>query len=229
MGFRMTGDDILTFDRVTLYGRRGPIVRDVSLALPRGGFGVLSGPTGGGKTTILRLAHFDRKPDVGTVRAGEFSSDEMTVADVAKARRKVGMIFQDYKLLADRSAGDNVALALEIGGLSRRAVARRTMDLLAQVGLASKRHMPPVLLSGGEQQRLSIARALAYDPEVLLADEPTGNLDQAAAEDIMALLRRINHRGTTVLLATHDLGLVKGYGYHRWEVEQGRATAAEPL
>ena len=227
----MSGDDrsILEFQRVTLYGKRGPIVRDISFELPSGSFGVLFGPSGGGKTTLLRLAHFDRKPDVGSIRVGEFSSDGISVAKLPEARRRIGVIFQDYKLLFDRSAGDNVALALEIGGCSPRTVRRRTMDLLGQVGLAAKRNMPPVLLSGGEQQRLCIARALAFDPEVLLADEPTGNLDQEAAESVMALIRRINHRGTTVLLATHDLELVRGYGCFCWQVEQGRVTKANPV
>lgn len=220
---------MLTFERVTLYGKRGTIVRDLSFALPAGAFGVLFGPTGSGKTTILRLAHFDRRPDAGTVRVGEFWSDRVSLADVARARRRIGMVFQDYKLLHDRTVGDNIRLALEIARVSRRLIAKRTTDLLAQVGLVAKRAMPPMLLSGGEQQRLGIARALAYDPEVLLADEPTGNLDHEAAAEIMALVRRVNHRGTTVLLATHDLNLVKGYGCHCWEVDQGSIRKVESL
>ncbi len=220
---------MIGFDRVTLYGTRGPIVHDVSLAVPRGGFGVLYGPTGGGKTTILRLAHFDRRPDGGRVQIGSFTSDRVTSGLLPEIRRRIGMVFQDYKLLPDRSAYENVALALTIGGASKRIVRRRTMDLLQQVGLAAKRVSRPALMSGGEQQRLGIARALAYDPQVLLADEPTGNLDRASAREIMGLIRRIHHRGTTILLATHDLDLVRGYGYSCWNVEQGRATETESL
>jgi len=219
----------LAFDGVTLYGSREPVVRDVTFSLPRGEFGVLYGPTGGGKTTILRLAHFDRRPDEGRVRACGYSSDTMTLDDVPAARRRIGMIFQDYKLLYDRPALENVALALELDGMPRRHVARRAMELLGHVGLAAKRNALPALMSGGEQQRLGIARALAFDPPVLLADEPTGNLDRAAAEEVMALLRRINHRGTAVLLATHDLHLVRGYRYPCWLVEQGRLTPSAPL
>jgi cell division transport system ATP-binding protein len=220
---------MIELDRVTLYGTRGSIVHDVTLRLPRGGFGVLFGPTGGGKTTLLRLAHFDRRPDVGQVSIGSFNSDRVTVDLLPEIRRRIGMVFQDYKLLPDRSAFENVALPLTIGGMSPRAVTRRATDLLQQVGLAAKRVMRPTMMSGGEQQRLGIARALAYDPQVLLADEPTGNLDRSTAREIMALIRRIHHRGTTILLATHDLDLVKGYGYTRWHVEQGHVTESDPI
>ena len=220
---------MVEFDRVTLFGTRGPIVHDVCFTLPRGAFGVFYGPTGGGKTTILRLAHFDRRPDSGTVCVGSFDSNRITSELLPEVRRRIGMVFQDYKLLPDRTAIDNVALPLAVGGTSTRLVRRRALDLLQQVGLAAKRVMRPVHLSGGEQQRLGIARALAYDPQVLIADEPTGNLDRASASEIMDLIRRINHRGTTILLATHDIELVRGYGYRCWNVDQGRVTSSPPL
>jgi cell division transport system ATP-binding protein len=217
------------FRAATLLGSKGPIVDGVDLELDRGEMGVLVGPTGGGKTTLLRLAHFDRRPDAGSVYAAGYSSDSVEASQLPVVRRHIGMVFQDYKLLRDRSAYDNVSLALEISGMNRKLVRRRTMELLNQVGLAGRRHMRPVFLSGGEQQRLGIARALAYDPRVLLADEPTGNLDRAAAEEVMDLIRRINHRGTTVLMATHNIELVKGFGFQCWYVEEGTVTKITPL
>ncbi len=220
---------MIRFAGVWLRGSRGPIVESVSFELPRGGFGVLHGPTGGGKTTILRLAHFDRRPDRGTVVVAEHRSDLLRLEEVPGVRRQIGFIFQDYKLLRDRSAFDNVALALAIGGVSARQVRRRVLDLLGQVGLGAKRNASPMLLSGGEQQRLSIARALAFDPHVLLADEPTGNLDRRAAGDVMRLIQRINDRGTTVLMATHNLELVSGHGYSSWLVDEGRVQSTKPL
>ena len=232
---RSTGDPArsateftLSMNNITLMGSKGPIVQDITFELGRGQFGVLIGPTGGGKTTILRLAHFDRRPDSGVVRVGRYTSERMTTAQLPEVRRHIGMVFQDFKLLEDRPAYDNVALALEISGMSRRFVRRRTIDLLNQVGLGAKRRIRPPLLSGGEQQRLGIARALAYDPHVLLADEPTGNLDLAASESIMALLRRINDRGTTILMATHDIDRIRGYGYPCWYVEQGTIRPTDP-
>jgi len=159
----------------------------------------------------------------------EHRSDLLRLEEVPGVRRQIGFIFQDYKLLRDRSAFDNVALALAIGGVSARQVRRRVLDLLGQVGLGAKRNASPMLLSGGEQQRLSIARALAFDPHVLLADEPTGNLDRRAAGDVMRLIQRINDRGTTVLMATHNLELVSGHGYSSWLVDEGRVQSTKPL
>lgn len=220
---------MIRFDGVTLEGPRGEIVREVSFALPRGGFGVLLGPTGGGKTTILRLAHFERRPDAGVVQVGDIRSDAMDARHLPEARRRIGMVFQDFRLLSDRPALANIELALALSGVPARQTRRRATDLLAQVGLAAKRNMRPQLMSGGEQQRLGIARALANDPHVLLADEPTGNLDREAAGEIMNLIQRIGHRGTTILLATHDLEFVRGYGYPCWHVEQGRLGAVGSL
>ena len=220
---------MIHMENVTLMGSKGPIVHDVSMSVPRGAFGVLVGPTGGGKTTVLRLAHFDRKPDRGSVSVGEYRSATTRTEHLPEIRRHIGMVFQDFRLLDDRSAFDNIALALEIGGMSRKLVKRRALELLGSVGLAGKRRIRPALLSGGEQQRLSIARALAYDPQVLLADEPTGNLDRAASESVMDLLRRINNRGTTILMATHDVDLVRGRGYPSWMVEQGVVREGHPL
>jgi cell division transport system ATP-binding protein len=220
---------LIEFDGVTLLGKKDPIVRDISLSIVGGDFGVVIGPTGGGKTTILRLAHFDRKPDSGIVRVGSYRSDRVEDGQLPEIRRHIGMIFQDFRLLPDRSVQDNISIALELGRVPRRLIRRRVEDLLHQVGLGAKRTMRPMLLSGGEQQRLGIARALAYDPQVLLADEPTGNLDREAAQSIMGLLRRINHRGTTVLMATHDVDLVQGHGYPCWIVEQGTLKPTSPL
>jgi cell division transport system ATP-binding protein len=153
----------------------------------------------------------------------------MTTEAAVEARRSIGMVYQDNRLLTDRSAGENVALALQVAGYSARVIKRRSLDLLGQVGLAGKRSISPRYLSGGEQQRLALARALAVDPQLLLADEPTGNLDAGTSEEILALIRRAHARGTTVLLATHDLKLVRGYGYPCWRVEDGRVVQVPSL
>ncbi|HNZ39334.1 MAG TPA: ATP-binding cassette domain-containing protein [Candidatus Latescibacteria bacterium] len=218
----------LAFDAVTLQGRRAPIVEDVSLSLAAGGFGVLFGPTGGGKTTILRLAHLELRPTVGRVKVGDISSDHLNAGEAAMARRAIGMVYQDSRLLPDRSASENIILPLQIAGMATGMARRRALEVLGQVGLAGKRSISPRYLSGGELQRLALARALAMDPHLLLADEPTGNLDSDTAEEIMTLIRRINARGTTVLLATHDLKLIGGYGYPCWRVEDGHAVQEEP-
>ena len=197
------------------YPRSGAALKDVSFHLRKGEFAFLTGHSGAGKSTILRLLLMAERPTSGEVRVSGFSSTSVRQREIPKLRRKLGVVFQDFRLLRDRSAEDNVAFALEVTGAKRQAIPVRVNKLLAQVGLAAKARALPDELSGGERQRVAIARALANDPVVLLADEPTGNLDAWAARGVFDLFREINAMGMTVLMATHDLDLVRAHPEYR--------------
>jgi cell division transport system ATP-binding protein len=191
------------------YPRSGPALTDVSFHIRKGEFSFLTGHSGSGKSTMLKLIHMAEKPTRGEVRVSGFSSTRIKQREVAMLRRKIGYVFQDFRLLTNRTAADNVAFALEVTGARRAVIRAKVGKLLAMVGLAAKAEAYPHELSGGEQQRVAVARALVHDPLVLLADEPTGNLDERATKGIFELVRSINTAGTAVLFATHNLDLVR--------------------
>jgi cell division transport system ATP-binding protein len=193
------------------YPKHGAALKDVSFHIRKGEFAFLTGHSGSGKSTTLRLIHLADRPSAGTVRVSGFSSERTPPREVWKARRRVGMVFQDFRLLPGRTATENVAFALEVTGTPRRQIKPRAQRLLSQVGLAAKAGALVHELSGGEQQRVAIARALVNDPMVLLADEATGNLDDRATRGILDLFWEINALGMTVLMATHDLELPRIY------------------
>ncbi len=204
------------------YPRSGLALNDVSFELRKAEFCFLTGHSGAGKSTILRLIHMADRPSRGEVRVSGYSSHKIRPREVAILRRKVGFIFQDFRLLPNRTAAENIAFALEVTGARRSLIRSRVAKLLAQVGLASKAEAYPSELSGGEQQRVAIARALAHEPMLLLADEPTGNLDERATRGIMELFRSINAAGTAIVMATHDLDLVRSMPNCRvLELDQG--------
>ncbi len=215
------------------YPRSGAALDDVSFHIRKGEFAFLTGHSGAGKSTILRLLLMAERPTSGEVRVSGYSSTNIRRREVPKLRRKLGVVFQDFRLLPDRTAEENVAFALEVTGAKRSTIAPRVSRLLAQVGLAAKARSLPDELSGGERQRVAIARALANDPVVLLADEPTGNLDAWAARGVFDLFREINAMGMTVLMATHDLELVRAYPEYRViEMSRGAVvydSAATPV
>jgi cell division transport system ATP-binding protein len=204
------------------YPRGGPAIEEVSFNLRRGEFAFLTGPSGAGKSTILKLVYVAERPTSGEVRVDGKSSVTLTRREVPQLRRRLGVVFQDFRLLDDRTAEQNVAFALEVTGTPEAQIAPKVARALTQVGLASKSTALPHELSGGEQQRVAIARALVNDPLVLLADEPTGNLDDRATRGIFQLLRDINASGTAVLMATHDLALVRDAGFRTLEMNRGR-------
>ncbi|MBT8404507.1 MAG: cell division ATP-binding protein FtsE [Gemmatimonadetes bacterium] len=205
------------------YPRRGPALSNVSLHVKKGEFVFLTGHSGSGKSTALRLIHMADTPTAGEIRVAGFSSALVKERDIWKLRRRVGMVFQDFRLLRGRTALENVAFALEVTDARRQEVVPRAQRLLAQVGLAAKAGALAHELSGGEQQRVAIARALVTDPVVLLADEPTGNLDDRATRGVMDLFWDINAMGMAVIMATHDLELVRSYPKARTlELDQGR-------
>jgi cell division transport system ATP-binding protein len=218
------------------YPRSGLALRDVSFHIRKGDFAFLTGHSGSGKTTVLRLVQMEERPNHGEVRVSGFSSARIRQREIPMLRRKLGVVFQDFRLLRDRTAEDNVAFALEVTGAKRSLIGPRVAKLLAQVGLAAKARAFPDELSGGEKQRVAIARALANDPLILLADEPTGNLDEWSTRGVFQLFQEINASGTTVLMATHDLDLVRAHPQYRvLELGEGElvfdsaATQSEPL
>ena len=181
----------------------------VTFQVKRGEFVFLIGPSGSGKTTILKLLYMEEKPTHGEVWVSSVQANTARRKDIARLRRKLGIIFQDFRLLEDRTAEQNVAFALEVTKAPADTISQRVTRVLTQVGLAAKAGHMPRQLSGGEQQRVAIARALVNDPHFLLADEPTGNLDERATRGVFQLLRDINSAGTSVIMATHDLEMVR--------------------
>ena len=200
---------MIRFSHVFKEYARGPVLTDVSFFLQKGEFVFLTGHSGAGKSTMLKLIHMAERPTRGEVRVSGFSSASIKNREVALLRRKIGYVFQDFRLLPNRTAADNVAFALEVTGAKQAVIRSKVTKLLARVGLAAKAEAYPTELSGGEQQRVAVARALVHDPLVLLADEPTGNLDEFNTRGIFDLFRNINTAGTAVLLATHNLELVR--------------------
>ena len=204
------------------YPRTGMALSDVSFVVNRGEFAFLTGASGSGKSTILKLIYMDELPTRGAVWVGGTKAPGVKRSEIAKLRRKLGVVFQDFRLLDDRTVEANVAFALEVVGTPREKIGSKVSRLLTRVGLASKATNYPRELSGGEQQRVAIARALVNDPFVLIADEPTGNLDDRATRGVFQLLKDINASGTAVIMATHNLELVKRNEYRVLEVNRGQ-------
>ncbi len=207
------------------YQKTGAALHQVTFHVRKGEFAFLTGHSGAGKSTALKMTYLADRPTSGEVRVSGFSTSRVTGREVPLLRRRLGIVFQDFRLLEERTAEENVAFALEVTGTRRSVIGPRVSRVLTQVGLASKAGQYPRELSGGEQQRVAIARALVNDPLVILADEPTGNLDERATRGIFQLLRDINASGTAVLMATHDLDMVKSLpGAHLIELQHGRVV-----
>ncbi len=203
-------------------------LRDVTLEVNKGEFVFLTGPSGAGKTTLMRLLFAAEKPSEGQIILRGRNIARLGDAAIPRLRRRIGVVFQDFKLLANRTVEENVAIALEVLGRPPREIRRRVFALLKQVGLQHRRHHRPLTLSGGEQQRIALARALAGEPELLLADEPTGNLDSELTLEIMDLIAHASARGTTVMVATHDHSLVERYGRRTLHLEAGHLKEDRP-
>ncbi|MEO6446506.1 MAG: cell division ATP-binding protein FtsE [Gemmatimonadaceae bacterium] len=204
------------------YPRSGLALNDVSFSVGKGEFVFLTGPSGAGKSSILKLIYMEELPTRGDVWVSGTRARGVKSKDVSMLRRKLGVVFQDFALLEDRTVEQNVAFALDVIGTPRDKIHPKVSRLLTQVGLASKSRNFPRELSGGEQQRVAIARALANDPFVLVADEPTGNLDDRATRGVFQLLRDINAAGTAVIMATHNLDVVKRSEFRVLEVNRGQ-------
>ncbi len=200
-------------------------LHDVSFRVEAGEMLFVTGHSGAGKSTLLKLIAAIERPSAGSVLINGQNIASMKAGAIPFLRRNFGLIFQDHKLLFDRSVFDNVALPLAISGFARREIARRVRAALDKVGLLGREKARPVTLSGGEQQRLCIARAIVNRPAILMADEPTGNLDHAYAEEIIGMFKAFNQVGVTVLIATHDLSMIDRIGARRLHLDHGSLAA----
>lgn len=199
-----------------------PALSDISFQVSKGEFSYITGPSGAGKTTLLKLLYGAIRPTSGKLLVGGVDVARLPGRKLPYLRRNIGIVFQDFKLIPRRTVAENVGLALEVLGTPRDVINRRVNAVLSIVGLRGRGDEYPMTLSGGEQQRVAVARAIVNDPSILLADEPTGNLDGAMAIEVMEILQAINLRGTTVLVATHDAGLMQRFPYRVLRFRAGK-------
>lgn len=214
------------------YPRTGLALADVSFHLRKGEFTFVTGPSGAGKTTLVKLVTMEERPSNGTVRVSGYASDRIKTRDIPSLRRRLGIVFQDFRLLKNRTARENVAFALEVTGAPPEQINPKVLRTLAAVGLSEKADHLPSELSGGEQQRVAIARALVNRPRILLADEPTGNLDSRTGEEILRLIESINHPGdgeaaATVVMVTHERAIAERYADRIVTLADGRVANEE--
>jgi len=218
---------MISLSDVTVQFGEQTVLNQVSLQIKPGDFLFLVGLTGAGKSTLLRLMYMDILPSKGVVTVGKYMSSNIEEREKPYLRRTLGIVFQDFRLLEDRDVFDNVAFSLHVTGVKRKEIKRRVLYSLAEVGLSHLRRKMPHELSGGEQQRVVIARALVNNPHVLLADEPTGNLDPGTSFEIVQLLKTINTRGTAVVMATHNYDLVRRMNERIVQVKNGKVFDVE--
>lgn len=217
---------MIRFDNVSKrYAGGYEALKRVSLELPQGEMVFLTGHSGAGKSTLLKLIMLMEKTTQGQLLYEGKNLSRLPRREIPFHRRRIGVVFQNHSLLFDRSVFDNVALPLAVSGVHPKEIGRRVRAALDKVGLLSKETLNPIVLSGGEQQRVGIARAVVHKPELLLADEPTGNLDQQLSREIMNLFREFSRVGVTILLATHDLPLIDEFPLRRLELNQGRVVS----
>jgi len=218
---------VVQFDGVAVrYGRGPEILQDIQFALPAGSFHFLTGASGAGKSSLLRLIYLAQRPSRGRILLFGRDTSAARRYELPALRRRVGVVFQDFRLLDHLSTLDNVALPLRIAGATEQDVQKFVPDLLNWVGLTEQMHANPPTLSGGQKQRVAIARAVIGRPDLLLADEPTGNVDDRIAMRLMYLFEELNKLGTTVVVATHNENLVSRLDYPRLLLENGRVTKA---
>ncbi len=214
---------MIEFSHVYKYYKKDwAALEDINFKIEKGEFVFLIGPSGAGKSTLLKLIYMEEKPTLGEVFVDDYSSATIKDKEIPFLRRKIGVIFQDFKLLDDRNVYENIAFGLEVTGGKRGLIKEKTLEILQKLHLGHRRNAFPYQLSGGERQRVAIGRALIREPFILLADEPTGNVDPETSKDIINLMKDINAEGTAILMATHDLSLVKGSGKRILNLEEGK-------
>ena len=212
---------MIHLNNVSYAYEKGGGVSNINMSIADDEYAFLIGPTGSGKTTLLRLIYMDLLPQVGNVVIDEYDSTNIKQKRIALLRRKVGMIFQDYHLLDDRNLFNNIALPLHVIGYDKEEIVDLVSEALEEVGLDGKEDHFPNELSGGEQQRACVARAMIKGPDVILAEEPTGNLDPVTSFELIKLLEEVNKEGTAILMASHNYNLIKGRGHRIIEIQDG--------
>lgn len=219
----MIGNSIIKLNNVDIFQQKHLVLSRVNLHIDKGDFVWLIGQTGSGKSSLLKIIYGDLPVKIGTGHACGYELDKITEKDVPFLRRKLGIVFQDFQLLTDRTVEQNLQFVMRATGWTdAQLIANRTLDVLEKVGLRSKLKKMPHELSGGEQQRVVIARALLNDPEIILADEPTGNLDPDTSEEIVLLLKQISQSGTAVVIATHDYHIIRTFPSRIIKCENGK-------
>src|SRR5512142_1480977 len=213
---------MIQLHRVTKQYEGIPALREVSFNVGKGEFVFVTGPSGAGKTTLLKILFCAEHADEGQIIIQGLNTFRVKASSIPYLRRNMGFVFQDYKLLPQKTIFENIALALKVVGAPYGEIEQRAFAVLKKVGMQDKRHLTPPKLSGGEQQKVAVARALVNEPQVLLADEPTGNLDHQSAQEVFRLFREINLKGTTVLVATHDWETVRKMQRRIITMERGR-------
>ncbi|MGH8072269.1 MAG: cell division ATP-binding protein FtsE [Candidatus Entotheonellia bacterium] len=208
------------------FAANSPALEDITFRVEAGEFVILTGPSGAGKTTLLRLLYAAERPDRGHIIVNRRNVARLARRRIPEFRRSIGIVFQDFKLLPTKTAFENVAFAQRVLAIPEREVRRRVAEVLTRVGISHRKNALPPHLSGGEQQRVALARALVNEPALILADEPTGNLDDVLAQEIMALLYEVNVDGTTVLIATHDRKLVASAPGRVLTLDRGRLRSS---
>ncbi len=214
-------NEVIQMMNVSVAYNGTPVLDDINFSLDVGEFCYVIGKTGAGKSSFLKLIYKDVNPIKGFVKVADFDLSNLPDKKVPYLRRRLGVVFQDFQLLPDRNVFDNVAFSLRVTGQKKRFIKQRVIEVLGLVGLSHKRKAMPNDLSGGEKQRVVIARALANEPRLLLADEPTGNLDPEASASIMKLLHKINNRGMSVLMVTHDYEVIRKFPNRTVQIENG--------
>jgi cell division transport system ATP-binding protein len=214
---------MLSFSNVEFGYPSQPVFTDLNFDLNDSEFCFIIGKSGSGKSTILQMVYMNVFPQSGNVQVGKYNSRTIKPRELPFLRRKLGIVFQDFKLLRDRNISDNLAFILEVTGTTKSEIKRRVINSLSEVGLSHRMNSKPDELSGGEKQRVAIARAIINHPILLLADEPTGNLDPETSAEIVELFRKINSKGTAVLFATHNYEIVKRYDAKIIKIENGKA------
>jgi cell division transport system ATP-binding protein len=215
---------MLSINHVDFEYSNQPVFNDLNLQINEGEFLFLIGKSGVGKTTLLRMIYMDCFPQSGSVHVGEYSSETIREKEIPLLRKKLGIVFQDFQLLEDRNVYDNLAFVLQVTGVPKKLIKRKIFHALSDVGLSHKQTNMPQELSGGEKQRVAIARAIINEPLLILADEPTGNLDPETAEEILEILKKINSRGTSVIFATHNYDLISRFEAKIIRLENGKAV-----